>query len=1120
MTKALHRKAGLFLGLVAAVAAARPAAGQAPAPEPRTGIVVERAAAGSAGAKAGLRPGDEILAWSAVDAHGPVGGWIGSPFGLSLVEWTYAPKSDVLLSGLREGRPVTWLLSFGTWWKVVARPALRPELAALYEKGREKMNDNDLDGGEALWKSVADTLAAEGDAAGSAWVSWNTAEAFSRARRWPDADAAYERALSVLAGGSDLFSQVRILSSWGSSAVQRSAWDRALDLLKRSLDLQRQVVPRNGKEANILSALGEMAWLKGDLATAEGFLRRSIKAYEELGIEGSDMAGALNDLGNVETDQGDLDLAEENLRQAEEILQRLDPGSYLHGATFTNLGNVMFFRADLAEAERLFRRALEIFERLDPESDEVLRNLNNLADIAEARGDLAGGEDLLLRALRLVEKPGDDSMALAEVLESLAHVAQDRGDLAVAERRLRRSLSIAEVKVPGSPKLAQMLQSFAILERRRGNLQTARDALLRAVAIQERQAPGSFHVAEARLQLANVELAAGDPSSAEAGFQRARAFLESQVPDSPALAEALRGLGNVAARRRQWRPAIDLYLQALRQLEKTGTGTAAEAQILHALGKTERSAGLKGPSREHLCGALDALDRQRRKLGGAEEARTAFEASHRDLYDSCLEALLTEGRSDEAFSILERGRARAFLDLLAERDLEVTGLSPETAEERRRLNAEYDRLQSKILAPPPGTTAGTLEDLRGKLRDVNARQDELAARIRRESPRFASLQYPEPLSLAGARAALDPGTVLLEYVVQPRRSWLLVVQPADAPGPGLSVFRIAAGEGSLRREVENLRHLLRRPGSNRAALQASARRLYERLVRPAEGRIAQARRILVSPDGPLRTVPFAALMRGDRYLVEWKAVHSTLSATVYAEIRRSRPGEADPREERLAAFGAPLYPRPGAGAAADPEVRGLLRRGWAFTPLPSTRKEVQAIATLYPQGHAYLGREATEEKAKALGPDSRLIHFACHGLLDERFPLNSALALTLPEHPVEGQENGLLQAWEIFESLHLDADLVTLSACDTALGKEMGGEGLVGLTRAFEYAGARSVLASLWGVADYATARFMARFYRYLRDGKPKDEALRAAQLDQIRQKGGTSHPFFWAAFELNGDWR
>jgi CHAT domain-containing protein len=258
-------------------------------------------------------------------------------------------------------------------------------------------------------------------------------------------------------------------------------------------------------------------------------------------------------------------------------------------------------------------------------------------------------------------------------------------------------------------------------------------------------------------------------------------------------------------------------------------------------------------------------------------------------------------------------------------------------------------------------------------------------------------------------------------------------------------------------------------------------------------------------------------MRGDRYLVEWKPIHSVLSATVYSELARTRSPRRDPREEHLTGFGDPAYPRTGRGLAADPQVRESLRRGLTLTPLPSTRKEVEAIAKLFPQGHEYFGREATEEKAKSLAPDTRLVHFACHGLLDERFPLNSALALTLPDHPVEGQENGLLQAWEIFESVRLDADLVTLSACDTALGKEMGGEGLIGLTRAFQYAGARSVLASLWGIADYSTASFMKDFYGHLRSGETKDEALRAAQIDQIRKK---SHPFFWAAFQLTGDWR
>ena len=178
----------------------------------------------------------------------------------------------------------------------------------------------------------------------------------------------------------------------------------------------------------------------------------------------------------------------------------------------------------------------------------------------------------------------------------------------------------------------------------------------------------------------------------------------------------------------------------------------------------------------------------------------------------------------------------------------------------------------------------------------------------------------------------------------------------------------------------------------------------------------------------------------------------------------------------------------------------MFTRGYRLTPLPATKSEVAAIAELY-RGKAdtYIGEAATEERAKGVSKDTTYLHFASHGLLDERFPLNSGLALTIPDEMKEGQDNGILQAWEIFERVRIDADLVVLSACETGLGKEMGGEGLVGLTRAFQYAGARSVLASLWSVADETTAALMKRFYGYLKAGESKDAALRHAQLDLVR---------------------
>jgi CHAT domain-containing protein len=269
-------------------------------------------------------------------------------------------------------------------------------------------------------------------------------------------------------------------------------------------------------------------------------------------------------------------------------------------------------------------------------------------------------------------------------------------------------------------------------------------------------------------------------------------------------------------------------------------------------------------------------------------------------------------------------------------------------------------------------------------------------------------------------------------------------------------------------------------------------------------------------------LPFAALRRKGQYVAEWKPIHFAPSATAYAELARKNETPGIRPRIAIAAFGDPAYPSGTVErASADAEVRSIVRRGLKLDPLPSSRQEAAEAAGLFPGGQAFVGGQATEEQVKKVAPQARILHFACHGLLDEKMPLNSGLALSIPEHPAEGQDNGILQAWEIFENLRLDADLVTLSACDTALGKDMGGEGVLGLTRAFQFAGAHSVLSSLWSVADESTAMLMQTFYFHLRQGESKDEALRAAQLELIRSQGrGLSHPYYWAAFQLYGAWR
>ena len=1056
-----------------------------------TGVVVEHVTPASAGERAGLQPEDTILSWSCA-ASPPAfpqasGGAVRSPYDLLPLEVEEAPRRAVTLRGRRGGQGMTWTLTAAEWG-IKVRPDLSSDLA--------------------------------GDARLAAWSLDRLAAKLDKAGKFPEADAAYEEAVTALNRETESMAAASLLLRWGLSFENRSAWDAAVERYESSLALARTLAPKSLLEARASNALGIVAAKRGDYLAAQELLQQALTIREELAPGTTEVTGSLNNLGILARRSGALARAEEYLTRGEELQRRLAPNTADHALFFQNLGNLAANRGDFEEAESFHRQALAIFEKTAPAGDGVASCLGNLANIALHRGYLATAEDLYRRSLALQEQSAPDALGASTMLISLGNVASRRGDLDAAETYYRRALGIQEKLSPQGWEAAASLSNLGHLAATRGDFATARTYLLDSLVIMEKLAPEALDVAAILEQLGRVETESGaDLATAEDLLRQALTIYEKQFPPKGLeISEVLRDLGEVAARRGLLPNAIAFHRQALALQRRLAPETTGEAEALHFLGRAERRAGLNEQGTRDLCLAIDVLDHQRSRIGGTQEARSSFESTLGDYYQACLEGLMELGRPAEAFQTLERGRARSFLALLAERDLRLAGLPPDLAAERRHLNADYDRVQSQLNRLSPARDGAEIERLTTELRDLRARQEDVIARMRREAPRSAAIEYPEPLAAADARAVLDPGTVLLAYAVGAERSWLFVVEPTTAGGPGLSVFPIPIQEKALREQVESFRRLLKRSGSERATVHDQARRLYNLLVRPAQARLSGAQRLLISADGPLHTLPFAALMRGERYLVEWKPLHSVLSATVYSEMVRSRPARQEPGEERLAAFGDPMYP-PAPDAPSDLEVRAAVERGLALKPLPSARKEVEALAAIFPQTQVYLGQEATEERAKAIAPEARLIHFACHGLLDERFPLNSALALTIPERPGEGQDNGLLQAWEIFESARLDADLVTLSACESALGKEMGGEGLLGLTRAFQYAGARSVLASLWSVSDDSTSDLMKRFYGYLRDGRSKDEALRAAQVELIRSRD-FAHPYHWAAFQLTGDWR
>jgi len=737
------------------------------------------------------------------------------------------------------------------------------------------------------------------------------------------------------------------------------------------------------------------------------------------------------------------------------------------------------------------------------------------------RGDPARAEESFQRAASILAEVKAESLERAAVLNRLAVIAMGYRELDLAEGLWRRSLALREKLDPGSPAVAGSLHNLGILEMAREDDPAAVQDLERALALYTQWAPDSPAVAKTLSELAKPARHRGDFATAESYYRHVLSIREKAGPESLDIATCLVNLGNLATERGRLGEAERYYRRALKIAQRLAPEGPTSALVLLNLGITRGRRGFRRQAADLLCQTVDLSERRRETLGGTELARAWLAVTTRGYYHECLGARVQAGQTTQAFRILEMGRARAFLEQLAGRDLTRAPVPLEIARRRQALDAEYDQTQAQLGRLTPDQDPSGIERLRERLQELYIQQQELAAKIRETAQRSTTVRYPRPLDLASARRALDPGTVLLAYSVGDTNTFLFVVQPTGRQR-GLTAIQIPIGDKALRAAVRNFRLLLESGSSDRTALLAQGRKLYDLLLRPVERRFAGAARLLISPDGPLHVLPFAALAHHNSFLAEWKPVHLVLSATVYDEIRKSRRPARPIAEDELVAFGAPNYPgvESSATPAADPTVATAVRRGLSLAPLPSSRQEVLGIASLFPRARIFLGAEATEEKVKTLAPQARFLHFACHGLLDERFPLNSGLALSIPEHPTPGQDNGLLQAWEIFEQVRLNADLITLSACDSGLGKEMGREGLMGLTRAFQYAGARSVLASLWSVADDSTAELMWRFYGYLKQGKSKDEALRAAQVDLIHGPEATSHPYHWAAFQLSGDWR
>jgi len=502
--------------------------------------------------------------------------------------------------------------------------------------------------------------------------------------------------------------------------------------------------------------------------------------------------------------------------------------------------------------------------------------------------------------------------------------------------------------------------------------------------------------------------------------------------------------------------------------------------------------------------------------------KAGFTRDKLNVYESLINLLYRLGRysslkntDERIFNIVEKAKARAFLEALNESKFAINeNISEELKkEEKRTLN----RISSIFhLLSDSKLTQEKRRKIQEQYDQIENEYMLLISKMRSEIPEVADMILPEPCHLVQVqRQLLDEKTAVVEYFLGEKQSYLIIIKKND------SFLYLLPSREEIRKSIKGFIKELSDPPRRIYKGSLASNRLFKELLLPIEKVLPESiEHLIIVPDGFLYFLPFEALIMDsekkhvvEKFTISYAPSCSSLLFLKEKEVKLERP-------KLLLAIGNPNYNLNRVSNSEQNASSIILQeiynnQGFDFSPIPYSKKEIKNIAKLFPKEKRdiYLGDQATEEVIKRASlEDYKIIHFACHSLLDEKFPFRSALVLTIDDN--EG-EDGFLLVREIY-NLRLSADMIVLSACQTGRGKLENVEGVLGLPRIFFYCGARSVISSLWKITDKSTTQFMSYFYKYISEGKSKSQALRLAKIKMIKSK--YSHPFFWASFVLYGD--
>ncbi len=486
--------------------------------------------------------------------------------------------------------------------------------------------------------------------------------------------------------------------------------------------------------------------------------------------------------------------------------------------------------------------------------------------------------------------------------------------------------------------------------------------------------------------------------------------------------------------------------------------------ILYDRGRISQKEGNRDQARDYYKQSIGVVESQRATIH-TEANKIGFVGNKQEVYHQMVDCLLTDKRDSEGFEYVERAKSRALVDLLAsKRDFASRGDETIDASVQEMAHIESETQGFNVAALKPQ------EREQKKTRGIEIKQQ-----IRNKDPELYSLVAVSTPSAAEIQSGIGDGETLLEYYYFKDSLYAFIVTNQTVKSVKLDGNHLAEDIRQLRKSLEN-------PQSREYAIWSA--KLYQRLIQPVEQDI-KTRNIMIVPHGILHYLPFSVLNNGKNYLIETHDISYLPSASVLQFLRKK--GKAQKTGTALILGNPDLN---------DPRY-----------DLKYAEQEALTVAGKFPKPTVLLRKDASKEAFRKLGNRYEVIHLASHGTFESDSPLDSGLLLAKKEG-----DDGFLRVSDLY-SMRLNADLVTLSACETGLGKINSGDDIVGLSRGFLYAGSSSIVASLWKVDDLATSDLMADFYSNLKH-KDKREALRAAQLSGLAKY---QHPFYWASFQLTG---